>query len=429
LPDLPADCQVSETQDPWELADTLRALIGLKRHVRYELAGLLAAFLQEAHPAQLGFRTLEEYCVERLGFGLRRAERLVRFHAGLAKFPRLASAYLTGRISYTAALLLLPILHRSTEAAWVKWADGSTYRQIERVVEHARTYALPEAHPAVLESYVRGLEAQGLASRREATAFEGGEDEATVLEAAGEPEATAFDGNVPTGCALPPKVDGELPRIVGLPDDLELAEAERCVARIRFWLPSDALALAHRALDRCRSSMPNRLLLTWAYFEVILVHFIHTHDTEEARRLARRHRIIARDDYRCLFPGCTSCTNFDSHHIRHRSQGGTNHDSNQVSGCGSHHRRGVHTGVIEMGGFAPDRLIFRMGINPKTGRALVCYRNERRVTEEVAAAELARWRAIWRDYRPGDGDPAIAAVLAETVAADDVNGAKMLQLS
>jgi hypothetical protein len=245
-------------------------------------------------------------------------------------------------------------------------------------------------------------------------------DEATALEAAGEPEATAFDGNVPTGCALPPKVDGELPRIVGLPDDLALAEAERCVARIRFWLPSDALALAHRALDRCRSSMPNRLLLTWAYFEVILVHFIHTHDTEEARRLARRHRIIARDDYRCLFPGCTSCTNFDSHHIRHRSQGGTNHDSNQVSGCGSHHRRGVHTGVIEMGGFAPDRLIFRMGINPKTGRALVCYRNERRVTEEVAAAELARWRAIWRDYRPEDGDPAVAEALMEKTGPAEV---------
>jgi hypothetical protein len=418
LPGLPPDCRMSELDDPWELAATLGRLAGLKRHLRYELAGRLSTFMSEVHPSQLGFGTLDAYCLERLGFGLRRAERLVRFHSGLAKFGHLRAAYLDGRVSYTAALLLLPILHRKTEAAWVEWADGMTYREIERVTEHARTYALPEAHPSVLESFARGLEAQGLARRksvaeenRKATAFAVTGEEGT--------EATAFAlDEVPPGCALPPEPGG-LPRIAGLPEDLALAEAELCIAHIRFWLPSDALELAHSALDRCRYSMPDPLLRTWAYFEVILVHFISTHDTPEARRLERRHRIIARDGYRCTFPGCTSRMNFHSHHLEHQAQGGTDEEWNQATGCAGHHGRGVHAGVIEMGGFAPDRLVFRLGINPKTGQALACYRNERRVSEAVAKADLARWRRFWRDrhagaYREAGAE---AEALAEMVAA------------
>jgi hypothetical protein len=72
-----------------------------------------------------------------------------------------------------------------------------------------------------------------------------------------------------------------------------------------------------------------------------------------------------------------------------------------------------------MGGFAPDRLVFRLGINPKTGQALACYRNERRVSEAVAKADLARWRRFWRDrhagaYREAGAE---AEALAEMVAA------------
>jgi hypothetical protein len=203
---------------------------------------------------------------------------------------------------------------------------------------------------------------------------------------------------------------------------LALAEAELCVAQIRFWLPSDALELAHRALDRCRYSMPDPLLRLWAYFEVILDHFIHTHDTPEARRLERRHRIIARDGYRCMCPGCTSRMNFHSHHLEHQAQGGTDDEWNQATGCAGHHGPGFHSGVIEVGGFAPDRLVFRLGINPKTGQALACYRNERRVSEEEAAADLARWRRFWRD-RHREGRRASQAAIG--VPAE----AKMLQLA
>jgi hypothetical protein len=395
IPELSADCRVSEEQDPWELAAALSCLIGLKRHLRHELAGRLSVLMREVSPQQLGFPTLEAYCVERLGFGIGRAERLVRFQSGLAKFPLLAAAHLDGRVSYTATLLLLPILHPSTEAAWVIWADGITYRELERIQEHARTFALPEANPAVLEGFVRELEAQGLASRKSTADPEG---ESSAFAPAESSAAVAFDERkVPPGCALPPEPGG-LPRIAGFPPDLLLVEAEFCIAQIRFWMPSDAFELAHRALDRCRYSMPDPFLRTWSYFQVILVHFIRTHDNPEAQRIERRHRIIARDHFRCVVPGCTSHGCLNSHHLEHQSQGGTDHDSNQAGACDGHHGGGVHMGIIDIGGFAPDRLVFRLGIHPKTGKALVCYRNERRVSPEVAAADLARWRQFWRDW-------------------------------
>jgi hypothetical protein len=50
-----------------------------------------------------------------------------------------------------------------------------------------------------------------------------------------------------------------------------------------------------------------------------------------------------------------------------------------------------------MGGWAPDRLTTKLGINPKNGEALACYRNERRVSAECAEADLAAWRAAMRN--------------------------------
>ena len=50
-----------------------------------------------------------------------------------------------------------------------------------------------------------------------------------------------------------------------------------------------------------------------------------------------------------------------------------------------------------MGGWAPEYVIWKLGIHPKTGRAFICYINEREVTEEVADRKLAIWRQWLRE--------------------------------
>src|SRR4030095_2910595 len=127
--------------DPWELATILVQLARDKQRLRYELAGLLRRFSEQWYAGTLGYPGFGAYCNERLSFGIRRAQRLIRFRNGLDRFPKLTAAYLAGDISYTAAVPLLSLLHRTTEAAWVTWAKGLTYREVERVTERVRDFA------------------------------------------------------------------------------------------------------------------------------------------------------------------------------------------------------------------------------------------------------------------------------------------------
>ena len=382
--DFEPDSSIAEIEDPSELGYALIRIAGEKQRLRFELAGLLSRFADGACVGALGYPGFERYCCDRLGFSLRRAERLIRFRAGLDRFPKLAAAYHAGHISYTAVLLLLPIIHRTTEDVWVIWAKDLSYREVERVTEYARTFALPDTNPTVLASWAKGLEEQGMATR--------------LVGAVA--EATAFAADpipVPLGCALPPVGLGLPPRIVGFPEDLALAPPDDCVARIRFWLPQDALDLAYRALDRCRLSLKNPLTPTWSIFEIILVHFIQTHDTPEAREIERRHQIVARDGYWCRVTGCTSREHLEDHHLVFRSDCGPDCPWNRSGTCFVHHRHGVHLGILKIGGFAPDQLVFLLGIHPKTGKPFACYRNERRVSAEEAAEYLAEWRRSVRE--------------------------------
>ncbi len=127
---------------------------------------------------------------------------------------------------------------------------------------------------------------------------------------------------VPTGYSLPPARDGDLPTISGVPPELVFTAPEREVARIRFWLPQDALTLAQRALDHARRNAKDPLQPTWVYLELILVHFIRTIDNPVARAANRRHPIIMRDGFRCIVPGCMCRGHLDSHHFKPRGECG-----------------------------------------------------------------------------------------------------------
>jgi hypothetical protein len=82
------------------------------------------------------------------------------------------------------------------------------------------------------------------------------------------------------------------------------------------------------------------------------------------------------------------------------SRGGSDYLTNRTSTCAGHHRPAIHRGTIDFGGFAPDQLIARLGIHPRTGQAFAAYLGERRVSEETARAALAAWRRACR-HRAG----------------------------
>jgi hypothetical protein len=70
-----------------------------------------------------------------------------------------------------------------------------------------------------------------------------------------------------------------------------------------------------------------------------------------------RERIFARDQYRCVVPQCRNARNVEIHHIKPRSHGGGNEESNLCLLCGAHHKL-HHDGLLQISGYAPDGLTF-----------------------------------------------------------------------
>jgi hypothetical protein len=88
-----------------------------------------------------------------------------------------------------------------------------------------------------------------------------------------------------------------------------------------------------------------------------VIHFIGSHDVAERRTLQKR--ILERDQHRCQFPGCSRAA-VHAHHMRPRSQGGTDDEWNLIGLCAVHHLRGVHGGYIRVSGRAPDELVWEL---------------------------------------------------------------------
>ena len=84
----------------------------------------------------------------------------------------------------------------------------------------------------------------------------------------------------------------------------------------------------------------------------------------DGRRSPAVWRIFARDGWRCTVPGCSSYRNLHDHHIRFRSAGGSDDETNRTTLCAWHHLRGVHAGLVRIAGRAPASLRFELGLRP-----------------------------------------------------------------
>jgi hypothetical protein len=103
-------------------------------------------------------------------------------------------------------------------------------------------------------------------------------------------------------------------------------------------------------------------------------YFITVHE-EATRRLQRKHAIFERDNWMCVWPGC-SRRDGHKHHLTYRSQGGKLEASNETTLCPVHHQAGQHAGRIRITGKAPDGLEFRVGRRLYRGEELVAIENE-----------------------------------------------------
>jgi hypothetical protein len=97
-----------------------------------------------------------------------------------------------------------------------------------------------------------------------------------------------------------------------------------------------------------------------------------------AEAAAKAHPVCERDHFRCQVPGCSRAANNEEHHIRFRSQGGSDDTWNLVTLCAMHHRQGIHNGYVLLTGQAPHKLVWKLGLRPD-GTAYEAYVGTMRV--------------------------------------------------
>lgn len=102
--------------------------------LRRALAALAGRFVALEGWERLGYVRLGDYAVERLGLSAREIEDLARVDRALADLPRVEAALVSGRISWTKTRLLARVADCHCEEDWVRFAERSSVRELERSV-------------------------------------------------------------------------------------------------------------------------------------------------------------------------------------------------------------------------------------------------------------------------------------------------------
>jgi hypothetical protein len=294
-----------ESADAFELDARLRRALRLEQRQLAQIGPLLAAVASERLYQDLGYRGLDEYAREQLGMAPSKARALLRLERVALVSRAFREAWREGRISWTQAEALAPLLvleHSGPwHEGWIERARRVTVRRLRDDVDHA--VASDELDPTALRALPEGLQT------------------------------------------------GAIPRARGGNTQVFFA-APRDVAR----LFRAVLATVQRRIERARGRPSNEN----EALDAMLEHAMESWGRD--RPLPKKYQVFARDGWRCTVPGCTAYRNLHKHHLEFRAAGGSDDPENCTTLCAWHHLRGIHAGVIRCWGRAPGGLRFALGL-------------------------------------------------------------------
>ncbi|MFO0565054.1 MAG: HNH endonuclease signature motif containing protein [Polyangiaceae bacterium] len=284
-----------------------------------DLAQTLLEFHQLGGARALGFASERQYARERLGLSysaFKSAVALARHWPG-----RVRDALAKRELGHEAARLVSRVARPETVDAWLARAKERTVKHLAeevRVAELARDLGRPTRPPTLEEvRAVHQLESRLLSGDREA-----------VVEAHGQMSARA--GTVSQRMRVSPDT-------------------------ARFY----------RGLERAtRHLLPNGMTFVALLCNVYWDTWHHYCERKEAYA-----HVYVRDLFTCSSPVC-SRHDVTPHHVKFRSDGGTDDDDNVIALCTWCHLEGVHRGRIRVRGKA-GKLRFEIGPIEVNGRRKV----------------------------------------------------------
>jgi len=364
-----------EDADPSELDARLRRAVRLEQRLDAEIASLLHQVTSAEYAWPTRRPTLAELASDRLGMSIRKARALLRVERQAAACPGLHAAWRDGTLSWVQAQTLAPLLLDPLAAggspeppfeagavgtdwrtAWLRFASQVTVRRLDDVV--GRALALHEADPEAWAAHRDDPEQTALHSAgREvgltalADAVSTALDPAAGSAAEGRRQTCARDRGV-LGCI---RLRITAPRAV-----TRLFRAALCSTRRLLEAQTGRLPPEEEAFE----AMIDHALRTWGVDDPWLADRSRAARQASRGGVGRMRAVLERDGWRCTIPGCTSQRNLHVHHLRFRSAGGSDALGNLTTLCAAHHQRGVHGGIVRVGGEAPDALWFELGVRP-----------------------------------------------------------------
>src|SRR5438445_8483843 len=158
---------------------------------------------------------------------------------------------------------------------------------------------------------------------------------------------------------------------------IEKAETMTCVALRRAMQEKDGAQMCARgtfsawmtvsvaevvkAAFRAARAAAKRWLSAGECLVALAEHFIETWRAQLKQANTLQRRVRARDKHFCQVPGCSRAA-VHAHHIKPRSQGGSEDPENLISLCAAHHLFGIHGGRMRVTGTAPDKLVWEFGL-------------------------------------------------------------------
>jgi hypothetical protein len=313
----------------------------------------------------LGYRSMAELVEDRLGLSERSARNRVAESLLFESDAEIEGAVGRGEISLMQAHLIRrlhcadiePFVQRARETSWRQFQREYRLLELLRKCGLGRLAAKPLPQSRVEEGLIEAL---------------GGDREAIEekLRQWGIPPLPPDGATDPAqNCIVMDRLEAlvemlastlwdEVPKIDGL--DRQMSAALAPQIRIRFWAPNPTADDFEGVIDHFRKRHAPRIS-TWAALVVLFAQVKEEWEREDPERRPVRAKILKRDHYRCVVPGCGRRSQLEDHHINFRSEGGGDEDTNRSTLCHGHHAHMVHRGYVRISGKAPYALRFELG--------------------------------------------------------------------
>jgi len=270
---------------------------------------------------ELGYGSINQYAEIALGFSPRRTTDFVMLCRRLKKLPLVKKQVESGKLGYTAARVIAPVVDQSNESGWVDFALKHSRRDLEREVKRARKEVaetakgqrsllpVPTSRPAAVVPVRVSLEMTPTQFAQYEALWEQIEAPTGKVEALLELMQSFAAETRPRGRTSPPV-------------QIHIHQCEDC-AKATVQTGKGELELGKAELEQaecdCQVSRPGK------------------RNTTSIPPVTRR-QILAKYRHKCQRPGCNHTRYLQIHHKIPRSKGGSNEPDNLVCLCQACHK-------------------------------------------------------------------------------------------